>query len=140
MNAIIRSFLVLFVFSFFLSTACNDKGNNPPTPPPVTEDNLVISIEPDPGTTVVKALGATYDFKLNITSKMPPQGVTITVTYKKDSDNTTLFSQTLQSSTTPVNITISNIPQNDVGTVTITVTSKSKASNTATKSFKLTRK
>jgi len=139
MNSIIRSFLVLFVFSFFLSTACNDKGGGT-TPPVVAEENLVISIEPDPGATVVKALGATFDFKLNIISKIPPQGVTITVTYKKDSDNTTLFSQTLQSSSTPVNISISNIPQNDVGTVIITVTSKSKASNTATKSFKLTRK
>ncbi len=139
MNFIIKSFLVLFLFSILLSTACNDKGGGT-TPPTPGEENLVISIEPDPGTTVVKALGTTYDFRVNITSKIPTQGVTITVTFKRDSDNTTLFSQTLQSTTTPVNITISNITQNEVGTVTVTVTSKSKSSNTATKSFKLTRK
>ncbi len=75
-------------------------------------------------------------FKVIIQSKMPAQGVSINITYRKDSDNSVIFTQTLESTTTPVSITVNNITA-DVGTVTVTVTSKSKASNTATKTFKL---
>ncbi len=111
------------------------KGGTPPPPQPV-EENLVIALDPDPGSTTVKSLGASYDFKVIIQSKMPAQGVSVNVSYKKDSDNSVIFSQTLESTTTPVSVTVNNITA-DVGTVTVTVTSKSKPANTATRTFKL---
>lgn len=133
----IRSLFLLVAASMMLfSTACNDGGNKPTE----VEENLVIAIDPNPGSAIATALGATYTFKVTITSKMPSQGVDITTTYRKDSDNTQIFSQTLQTSSSPVNITVTGIPFNEVGTVTVEVKSKSKSTNTATKTFKLVRK
>jgi hypothetical protein len=71
---------------------------------------------------------------------MPPQGVDVNVTYKKDADNTVVFSQDLQTSASQLTVTINDIPLNETGTVTVNVTSKSKPTNTATKTFKLIRK
>lgn len=113
-------------------------GNNPPPPP--GEENLSIGIDPDPGADFAKALGATYDFKLQIKSKMPDLGVEGTVVFRKESDNSVLSSQNISGTATPINVTISNIAFNEVGVVTIDVKSKSKATNMASKSFKLHRK
>lgn len=133
----IRSLFLLVAASMMLfSTACNDGGNKPTE----VEENLAISIDPDPGSAIATALGATYTFKVAITSKMPTQGVDVSTTYRKDSDNSVIFSQTLQTTTSPVNVTITGIPFNEVGTVTVEVKSKSKPTNTATKTFKLVRK
>lgn len=130
-------FLLLLVLPFLLVDCKKPK----PTPPPVQEENLVISIDPDPGTTAVtKVLQNTYNVQLTIQSKMPPQGVSINVQYRKDADNAVLFSQTLETTEPQRTITINNINTTDVGTVTITVTSKTKATNVASKSFKLARK
>ncbi len=134
MKLILKTLLFLFFIAATVS-ACKKKGGTTPPPPPV-EDNLVIALDPDPGSTTVKSLGTSYEFKVIIQSKMPAQGVSINITYRKDSDNSVIFTQTLESTTTPVSITVNNITA-DVGTVTVTVTSKSKASNTATKTFKL---
>jgi hypothetical protein len=133
----IRSLFLMIAASLALfSTACNDGGNTPTE----VEENLVIGIDPDPGTSIATALGATYTFKVAISSKMPSQGVEVTTTYRKDSDNSVVFSQTLQATSTPINVTITGIPFNEVGTVTVEVKSKSKPANTATKTFKLVRK
>jgi|SRR5687767_1269302 hypothetical protein len=131
----------IFLFVLFIAigtTACK-KGGSTPNPPTTTEENLVIALDPDPGTTTIKALGTSYDFKVIIQSKMPANGVTINITYRKDADNSVISSQNLESSTTPVSVTVNNITA-EVGTVTVTVTSKTKGTNTATKSFKLVKK
>ena len=132
-----------FVFGFILPLliiSCSKGGGSDPPPPPPTEVNLSIAIDPDPGSTIAKALGASYDFKLLINSKMPALGVEITVVFRKESDNSVLSSQNINSTTSPINITISSIALNEVGVVTIDVKSKSKPTNTASKTFKLARK
>ena len=113
-------------------------GNNPPPPP--AEENLSIGIDPDPGADFAKALGATYDFKLQIKSKMPAQGIEGTVIFRKESDNSVISSQNISGSTSPISITIPNIAFNEVGIVSIDVKSKSKPTNLASKTFKLHRK
>ena len=133
----IKTFALLFPFVII---SCSRGGGDNPPPPPPAEENLVIGIDPDPGAVGAKALGATYDFKLLITSKMPEKGVEGTVVFRKESDNSLLSSQNIQTSATPLNIAVSNIAINEVGIVTIDVKSKSKPSNTATKTFKLSRK
>ncbi len=135
MKLILKTLLFLSVIAATVPF-CGKKGGTPPPSPPPTEENLVIALDPDPGSTTVKSFGASYDFKVIIQSKMPAQGVSINVSYKKDSDNSVIFSQTLESTTTPVSVTVNNITA-DVGTVTVTVTSKSKPANTATRTFKL---
>jgi len=113
-------------------------GDNPPPPP--TEENLVIGIDPDPGADFAKALGASYAFKLQVKSKMPPQGIEGTVIFRKESDNSVVSSQNVSGTTANIDVTISGIDFNMVGIVAIDVKSKSKATNTASKTFKLHRK
>ncbi len=143
----------LIVFSLFVilvSAACG-KGSGgsggggvtptPPTPPVETEENLVFTYDIDPGANIYAALGATQEVKITVTSKMPTAGVTTDIVVKRDSDGTTVSSSSLTAATTsPITGTISNLATNVVCTATITLKSVSKASNTATKTFKIARK
>ena len=143
----------LIVFSLFVilvSAACG-KGSGgsggggvtptPPTPPVETEENLVFTYDIDPGSNIYAALGATQEVKITVTSKMPTAGVTTDIVVKRDSDGTTVSSSSLTAATTsPITGTISNLATNVVCTATITLKSVSKASNTATKTFKIARK
>ena len=130
--------LLAFILPLLI-ISCSKGGGGGDNPPPA-EENLVIAIDPDPGSAIAKAVGANYDFKLKINSKMPAQGVEGTVEFRKESDNSLISSQNISGTTSPINISISSIVFNEVGIVTINVKSKSKPSNTANKSFKLTRK
>jgi len=137
MKQVIKLSALLFFMAFALVN-CGKNGEDTPTP---AESNLVISLDPDPGssTTPVKATGATYSFNVVIKSAVPPQGVTVKVDYVKDSGGS-VFSETKTSTNATTSFTITNIPFNEVGTVTVVVTSISKPSNTATQTFKLVRK
>ena len=133
-----RKILFLFLLATpFLFTQCSKKSSS--STPTEQEENLVIALDPDPGGAVVRSLTASYDFKLLIQSKIPTAGLEVAITYRKDADNTVLYSQTLQVSATPINLSVNNISA-ETGTVTVDVKSKSKATNTASKSFKLARK
>lgn len=143
----------LIVFSLFVilvSAACG-KGSGgsggggvtptPPTPPVETEENLVFTYDIDPGSNIYAALGATQEVKITVTSKMPTAGVTTDIVVRRDSDGATVSSSSLTAATTsPITATISNLATNVVCTATITLKSVSKASNTATKTFKIARK
>jgi len=135
----INFFVFILILPLFIISCSRGGGDNPPPTPPA-EENLSIAIDPDPGSAIAKALGASYDFKLLINSKMPAQGVEGTVVFKKEIDNSIISSQNISGTTSPINITISNIALNEVGIVTIDVKSKSKPTNTASKTFKLARK
>lgn len=104
------------------------------------EQNLQVALEPTPGATIQRTLGTTYDFRVLVQSVMPQRGVDVNVVYRQDSDNQVVFNQNYFTASSPLNVTIINIPFNEVGTVTITVVSKSKPDNTVTKTFKLVRK
>jgi hypothetical protein len=127
---------ILFVslFAVWLSSCYGDLGEG------IGEQNLVVALDPDAGSTIARTLGTTYDFKVLVKSTMPPQGVTVSVVYRQDIDNAVVFSQNYTTTTSPLNVTITNIPFNEVGTVTVIVTSKSKTDNTVSKTFKLVRK
>lgn len=135
----IKAFCVALTFPVLMISCSKSGGNNPPPNPPA-EENLVISVDPDPGAAGAKALGANYVFKLLITSKIPEKGVEGTVVFRRESDNSLLFSQNIQTLTSPLEITVSNIAVTDVGIVTLDIKSKSKPSNIASKAFKLYRK
>lgn len=134
--------LVCLIFAGLL--ACSKPGPAPaptPTPTPTpTEENIVFTVDIDPGTGVYTALGATQDAKVTISSKLPGAGVTVDVTVKKDSDNSVVSSSSVTTSISPLTVTISNLSPGVVCTATFTVTSKTTATNSATKSFKIARK
>jgi hypothetical protein len=134
----IAGFCLLISLSL-LSCSKKSGGGGGPTPPP-GEENLIIGIDPNPGTTTAQSLGSTYDFKVLVTSKMPASGVKVDVVCTKDSDQSVVSSQTLNSSFSPINATVSNLVSGVLCTVRVTVTSNSKPSNTATLTFKVSRK
>ena len=136
------------IFAFILSAvvlmACSKSGDSPaPTPNPPTptpEATIVFTIDPDPGTGIYASLGASQSMTVNISSTIPSAGVTVDVKTTKDSDGSTVSSSSVASTTAKNTISIDNLVSGVLCTTTVTVTSKSKADNNATKSFKIARK
>ena len=140
----IRLYLLL-ITSFYVLGACSkgggsSSGGGTTTP---TEQALSISLNPDPGTGVVAALAAAYSFKLLINSTPPTAGVKIDITGTKDSDNTTQFSQTSQTSSgsiTSVDLSVQNLAPGILYNVKVDVTSNTTSTNKTSISFKIARK
>ena len=135
---IIKHILLLLVF-IAVSTGCK-KSSSGGGGGVVNEENLIIAIDPDPGNTIAQSLGSNYTLNILVQSRMPALGVTIDINCKKESDNTAVFSQSLQSTTSPVMATINGLPFNEVTIVTITIKSRSTSTNTASKTFRLVKK
>ena len=145
-NSIIAlSFIVL---SF---AGCSKGGDSPtptpPTPPPVVIVESDIAFKVDvAGTevnysTVLPVVGATVAINANITSALPKDGVTIDISVKKKADNTAVvFTTNLSSSAASNPVTITGLAAGTWCVATVTITSKSKSSNTATKTFELASK
>jgi len=134
------SYTLIAAFMLVMGTYLQACKKDKPKPP--QEANLAVSLDPAPGsvTTPVVAIGATYTFNVKVDSRMPANGVTVNVVYRQDSDNQVVFSQEYTTATSPLPVSITGIPFNELGTVTVVVTSKSNATNTQTKTFKLVRK
>ena len=151
LNVIIRknSFIALsfIVLSF---AGCSKGGDSPtpvtPTPPPVVIVESDIAFKVDVAgaelnySTILPVVGATLAINANITSTLPKDGVTIDVSVKKKSDNTVVFTSSLSSSTASNPVTVTGLTPGTLCVATITVTSKSKASNSALKTFELASK
>jgi hypothetical protein len=113
-----------------------------PTPTPTglpENEQIVFTIDPDPGSDIYTSLGASQSFQLNITSILPSSGVTIDVNTKKDSDNTIVSLSTIISNDNNNSITVNNLLAGVLCTTTITVTSRNGGDNSATKTFKIAR-
>ena len=151
LNVIIRknSFIALsfIVLSF---AGCSKGGGSPtptpPTPPPVVIVEADIAFKVDVSgsevnySAVFPVVGASLAMNANITSTLPKDGVTIDVSVKKKSDNTVVFTSSLSSSTASNPVTVTGLTPGTLCVATITVTSKSKASNSALKTFELASK
>lgn len=135
--------LIFYSFVFFL-TACGkgggSSGGGVVTP---TEQNLSISLNPDPGSSVVTALNSSYAFKLLINSTPPTGGVKIDITGIKESDNSTQFSQISQTSNNTiksVDLSLQSLTPGILYVVKIDVTSQTTVSNKVSTSFRIARK
>lgn len=128
---------IWYVLLLVLVSSCDSCKKDKPEPP--QEANLVVRLNPEPVSGLNQAMGAAHTFKVAVQSVMPAQGVTIKVDYVKDSGGS-VFSHTQTSPASETPVTITGIPFNQVGTVTVVVTSVSKPANTVTKTFKLVRK
>ena len=148
LNVIIRknSFIALsfIVLSF---AGCSKGGDSPtPTPPPVVIVEADIAFKVDVSgsevnySAVFPVVGASLAMNANITSTLPKDGVTIDVSVKKKSDNTVVFTSSLSSSTASNPVTVTGLTPGTLCVATITVTSKTKASNSALKTFELASK
>jgi hypothetical protein len=77
---------------------------------------------------------------VNITSALPKDGVTVDVTVRRKADNTTVFTTNLSSSAVSNSVTVTGLTGGTLCVATIVVTSKTKSSNTSTKTFELAAK
>jgi len=143
-----NSFIVLsaIILSF---AGCSKGGDSPspsPTSPPVvvTEADIVFKVD-IAGTevnysSVFAVVGTSQLLNANITSILPKDGVTVDVTVKKKSDNTVVFSSNLSSSASSNPVTVTGLTPGVLCVASVTITSKSKASNTALKTFEMASK
>jgi len=145
-----RNYKFLLLAAPFVLFACSKGGDSPaPTPPPVVvvaEADIAFKVEIPVGTDVdynkiYGAIGGSQAINVNVTSALPADGVTIDVKVTKDVDNTAVFTNNITSKTAASNsITINSLSPGVLSTATVVVTSKTKSTNTATKTFKIAAK
>ena len=138
----LKSVTIFLVSILMLANMACSKGSDTAavTPTPPAEEKLTFTVNPDPGTTVYPVLGATLDITISVTSKMGAAGVTATISVTKDLDGSSVFSQTLSSTTASFVATIQNLKNGELCTTSISLVSKTTATNIASKSFKVARK
>jgi len=142
--------ILAFASSIFFLAGCSKGGDSPaptpPTPPPVvvTEADIVFKVDVAGSevnyNTVFPVVGTSLILNANITSTLPKDGVTVDVTVKKKLDNTTVFTSNLSSSAASNPVTVTGLTAGVLCVATVTVTSKSKATNTSIKTFELAAK
>jgi hypothetical protein len=140
-----KYFKLVLLFVPIMFYACSKGGDSPtptpPTPPPVVivEADIAFKVEIPVSTEIdytkiYGAIGSTQAINVNVTSALPKDGVTI------DADNSTVFTNSITSTNAANAINITSLSPGVLSTVTVLVTSKSKSSNTATKTFKIASK
>lgn len=121
-----------------LMASCGKSGGDPPPAP--GEANLAVTIDPANGSNQLPSLGP-FNLKVSITSAMPPNGVKIDITAKKDDGTNTTFFTTSVNKTTPVNdFTITGTPTATQALVEVKITSLTKASNQWSGSYRYSSK
>jgi len=121
-------------------TGCS-KETTPNNPTITTkEEAIAFSISPDPGATVFSVLGASQDFTITVSSKLPTQGVSAIVSVTRDVDGVVVFSQNLSTNFSTYNNSIQKLQNGVLCNASIKLTSKSDTTNFATKSFKMDKK
>jgi hypothetical protein len=140
-----RSLAFSLMMMVALTISCTKKPatpSTPPTPPPpvVVEDNILFTLDPDPGTTTATASSGIYSFKVILSSKMPTTGISIDITTKTDPAGTLLESKNIKSTVASNDISTGTLASGTLYSVTVVVTSQKTASNTLTRTFKVARK
>ncbi len=108
---------------FTLASSCKKNDSNP-------EAGLAVETTPANNSNNLNILGPDFPLKVEITSTMPPNGVKIAITAKKDgSADPAFFTSTNNSSAPQNNYTITNTPSGVTCVVSITVTSLTKSDN-----------
>lgn len=127
--------LLLFFCAFMIAAAgCKKKKKDVPDPvtPPAQEADLAVAI-PNIFLNEARnaAQGSTLGIKVNITSTpVPPSGVTITVTALDPAGVPIPQNPAFDSTTPSTDVTLINLPSLKVADILLTVTSKTKPSNT----------
>ena len=138
--------LLIIIVSFIL-ISCSKSGDTAtpsptPTPTPTpTEATIAFGVDIDPGVSnIFASAGASQVVIVNVTSTLPSTGVTIDLITKKDSDGSLVSSSSISSTSAKTTMSIDNLQSGILCTTTVTVTSKSKTTNTLSSSFKIARK
>lgn len=129
------------IFLVLLISCGKNSGNIGSSTPAITEENIIFSINPDPGTSTQSVLGVTHTINVLISSKLPSTGVSISWKIFQEANQTAILEEkTISTIVSNADITTSALSAGILYGCIITVTSKSKPANTVTKTFKLARK
>ncbi|MCX8021095.1 MAG: hypothetical protein N2747_11440 [Chitinophagaceae bacterium] len=138
MRVVFRNILYFFILSFLLASGCKKSGSG--SGGGSNEANLVVTTNPPAGSVQPASTGP-FNLTITITSPMPPGGVKIEVTARREDNNTQFFSQTINNTSTSTNnFSITNTPANVTCVVDMKVTSNSRPSNQWTGSYRYSRK
>ena len=130
---LVRVLLMSLAMAAGISCSKGDGGTSEPPPP--AEENLRVSTNAS-GLNVVA--GSTFDFNVVVESKMPADGVKIEYVVKGETDNQDYpQGPAIETKTATTAVRIGGLPRQKFCVCTITVTSKSKPSNTATANFRV---
>lgn len=133
-------YLLLFSVSVILISSGCKKSSGGGGGGGTNEVNLAVTTNPSNGSLQLPSIGP-FDLVVTITSTMPPSGVKIEVTAKREDNSTQFFNQTISSTSSATNnISITNTPLNVVCVVDIKVTSISKPTNLWTGQYRYSRK
>lgn len=135
--------LCIALMGLLILPACSGGGGGgTPDPPPVVEANLAVTLNPPNGSVQPPTLGSSFPLTVTITSAMPPNGVKIDITAKRDdgSGAPSYYSTSVNSTTAVNNFSITNTPVGVQCLVEVRVTSLTKATNQWTGSYRYTRK
>jgi hypothetical protein len=134
MKKITIALLSFAVACLALFTACKKSSGT-------AEAGLVAETTPANNSNNLNVLGPDFPLKVEITSTMPPQGVKIEITAKKESSADPAFFSSTNNSTAPQNnYTITNTPGGVTCVVTVTVTSLTKSNNVWMGSYRYSKK
>lgn len=144
----IRNILLLLLSINFI--ACSKGGDAPapptPNPPPVviTEPSLTatdgVIVDINPGTSNIYAvIGTAQKMEVKLAA-IPASGVTIDTKMIKVADNTTVFTNSISSTSLINPVTVTGLVPGVLYNVSVVVTSKTTASNTKTIEFKMAAK
>jgi hypothetical protein len=146
-NTIRKCYIILVSLIVLAFAGCSKGGSTPtPNPPPVVvaESDIVFKVDIAGSevnyASVYAVVGTSVIMNPTISSTLPKDGVTIDVSVKKKLDNTVVFSSNVSSSASSNPVTVTGLVPGVLCVATITITSKSKATNTATKTFDLAAK
>ena len=145
--------ILAFAACIFLLAGCSKGGDSStttpptPTPPPVviTESDIAFRVDVAGSevnySSVLPVVGTSLAINATITSTLPKDGVTIEVTVKKKLDDTVVvFTTNLSSSSSSNQVTITGLTPGTWCVAKVTITSKSKSTNSAFKTFELSSK
>lgn len=137
MKPFVRHTLLIMFSAFLVSSGCKKGGGGGGG---TNEANLAVTTNPASGSVQVPSLGP-FNLSVTITSTMPPGGVKIEVTAKREDNNTQFFSQAINNTSSATsNFSITNTPALVSCIVDIKVTSNSKPTNTWSGSYRYSRK
>jgi hypothetical protein len=135
-----RVLYLVYMFSMatlILSGSCKKNGGGGGT----NEPALSVELNPAANSNQLPAPGPDFPLTVTIKSTMPAAGVKIDVSAREDvGGSTPFFNQSVTSSTSVNNFSITGSPRNVTIRVTVTVTSLSTSTNTFTGSYTYSRK
>jgi hypothetical protein len=136
-----KSYKLLLLSFLFILNSCSSCQKTTPVPESQIDYPVEFSVNVDPGESgILPVIGSSQVINVNVSSQMPPAGLTIDVSVTKDADSTTIYTKNISTLTSNNIFTITGLKSGVLCTAKVVVISKSSQVNTKSVSFKLAAK